>query len=214
MNGVVLGAGLGLAASGLLLVLFLVAHLAGLALACWDGPAFERYATALHQAPWLPMAELGLLILLLAHPLQALVRALANRAARGAVAGAPRSRRQGGTEPLASLAGRLMPWSGGLLLLFLVVHLAQLRLHRPAPGGELAALGAVLHQPLWLALYALAGLAVALHLVQGQVSAHRRLGLLDPGNARPIRVGGRALALLIGAGFSLLPFTLLQRGMP
>ena len=205
---------MGLAASGLLLVLFLVAHLAGLTLACWDGPAFERYATALHQAPWLPLAELGLLVLLLTHPLQALVRALANRAARGAVLAAPRSRREGGVEPLASLAGRFMPWSGGLLLFFLVVHLVQLRLHRPAPGEELAALGAVLHQPHWLALYALAGLAVALHLAHGQESAHRRLGLLDPGNARPIRVGGRALALLIGAGFSLLPFTLLQRGMP
>ena len=195
-------------------MLFLVAHLAGLALAWWDGPAFERYATALHQAPWLPVAELGLLVLLLAHPLQALVRALSNRAARGAVAGSPRSRREGGVEPLASLAGRLMPWSGGLLLLFLVVHLAQLRLHRPAPGEELLALEAVLHQLHWLALYALAGLAVALHLVHGQESAHRRLGLLDPRNARPIRLGGRALAVLIGAGFSLLPFALLQRGLP
>lgn len=214
MVRVVLGAGLGIAASGLLLVLFLMAHLVGLGLAWWDGPAFERYATALHQAPWLPVAEVGLLALLLAHPLQALARALANRAARGAVAGSPRSRREGGAEPLASLAGRLMPWSGGLLLLFLVVHLAQLRLQRPAPGEELAALGAVLRQPHWLALYALAGVAVALHLVHGQESAHRRLGLLDPGNARSIRLGGRALALLIGAGFSLLPFALLQQGLP
>ncbi len=214
MAPVVVGAGLGIAASGLLLVLFLVAHLAGLGLAWWDGPAFERYATALHQAAWLPVAEMGLLVLLLAHPLQALARALANRAARGAVAGALRSRREGGMEPYASLAGRLMPWSGALLLVFLVVHLAQLRLHRPAAGEELAALGAVLHQPYWLGLYALAGLAVALHLAHGQESAHRRLGLLDPRNARPIRWGGRALALLIGTGFSLLPFALLQLGLP
>jgi succinate dehydrogenase / fumarate reductase cytochrome b subunit len=157
---------------------------------------------------------MGLLALLLTHPLQALARALANRAARGAVAGSLRSRRDGGMEPFASLAGRLMPWSGGLLLVFLVVHLAQLRLHRPAAGEELAALGAVLHQPHWLGLYAVAGLAVTLHLAHGQESAHRRLGLLDPRNARPIRLGGRALALLIGAGFSLLPFALLQRGLP
>jgi succinate dehydrogenase / fumarate reductase cytochrome b subunit len=214
MGLVGMGAGLGIAASGLLLVLFLLAHLAGLGLALWDGPAFERYAIALHQAPWLPVAEMGLLALLLTHPMQALARALANRAARGAVAGSLRSRRDGGMEPFASLAGRLMPWSGGLLLVFLVVHLAQLRLHRPAAGEELAALGAVLHQPHWLGLYAVAGLAVTLHLAHGQESAHRRLGLLDPRNARPIRLGGRALALLIGAGFSLLPFALLQRGLP
>lgn len=214
MGFVVLKAGLAIAASGLLLVLFLLAHLAGLGLAWWDGPAFERYVTALHQSPWLPVAEVGLLALLLAHPLQALARVLANRAARGAMASPPRSRREGGLEPLASLAGRLMPWSGGLLLVFLVVHLGQLRLHRPAAGEELNALLAVLRQPWCLGLYALAGLAVALHLIHGQESAHRRLGLLDPRNARPIRLAGRGLALLIGAGFTLLPFALLQRGLP
>jgi succinate dehydrogenase / fumarate reductase cytochrome b subunit len=203
----------GIAASGLLLVVFLLVHLAGLGLAWWDGPAFERYAASLHQAPWLPVAEVGLLALLLAHPAQALVRALANRAARGAVAGQRRSRRAGAMEPLAALAGRLMPWSGALLLLFLVVHVVQLRLRRPLAGQELEALLTVLRQPHWLALYAAAGLAVALHLAHGQESAHRRLGLLDPGNAQAIRVAGRGLALLIGAGFTLLPFALLQRGL-
>ena len=214
MLSVVKGAGLAIAASGLVLVLFLVAHLAGLGLAWWDGLAFERYATALHQSPWLPVAELGLLALLVVHPLQALGRVWANRSARGAVAGPLRSRREGGMETLASLAGRLMPWSGSLLLVFLVVHLAQLRLHRPAAGGELAALLAVLRQPWWLGLYGAAGLAVVVHLAHGQESAHRRLGLLDPRNAGPIRLGGRALALLIGGGFTLVPFVLLQRGLP
>jgi hypothetical protein len=36
-------------------------------IAWWDPPAFERYAAALHQAPWLPAAEVGLLALLLLH---------------------------------------------------------------------------------------------------------------------------------------------------
>jgi len=204
----------GIAASGLVLVVFLVAHLAGIGLAWWDAPAFERYAASLHQAPWLPVAEVGLLLLLLAHPLQALARAVANRAARGPVPGQRRSRRDGGLEPLAALAGRLMPWSGCLLFVFLVVHVGQLRLQRPAAGQELEALLVVLRQPHWLALYAAAGVAVVLHLAHGQESAHRRLGLLNPSNVQPIRLAGRGLALLIGAGFTLLPFALLQRGLP
>lgn len=195
-------------------MVFLLLHLAGIWLAWWDAPAFERYAAALHQAPWLPLAELGLLALLLVHPVQAVARALANRSARGSNAGPLRSRREGGVEPLASLAGRLMPWSGTLLLLFLAVHVAQLRLHRPAPGQELGALLAVLQQPQWLALYAVAGMALALHLAHGQESAHRRLGLLDPANAQAIRLAGRGLALVIGAGFALLPWALLWRGLP
>jgi succinate dehydrogenase / fumarate reductase cytochrome b subunit len=202
-----------IAASGLLLVLFSLVHLAGLGLAWWDPPGFERYAAALHQAPWLPFAELGLLLLLLVHPARALARTLANRAARGG-GGQPRSRRVGGVEPLAALAGRLMPWSGGLLLLFLAVHLVQLRLRRPEAGAELAALQAVLRQPHWLALYAAAGVALALHLVHGQESAPRRLGLFNPRQGQAIRWAGRGLALLIGTGFTVLPFALLGSGLP
>lgn len=192
-------------------MVFLLVHLAGVWLAWWDPPAFETFATALHRAPWLPVAEAGLGMLLLAHPALALSRAVANWRARGVVAGPLRSRRVWGVEPITSLGGRLMPWSGSLLLFFLVVHLGQLRLHRPAPGLELEALLTVLRQPLWLSLYAASGLAVALHLVHGQESAHRRLGLLDPRNARPIRLGGRGLALVIGVGFLMVPFALLQR---
>ena len=202
-----------IAASGLLLVLFSLVHLAGLGLAWWDPSGFERYAAALHQAPWLPLAEVGLLLLLLLHPARALARTLANRAARGGGT-QPRSRRVGGMEPLAALAGRLMPWSGGLLLLFLLVHLAQLRLRRPEAGAELAALRAVLSQPHWLALYAAAGVALALHLIHGQESAPRRLGLLDPRQAPFIRWAGRGLALFIGTGFTLLPFVLVGSGRP
>ena len=208
------GASVAIAASGLVLVLFALVHLAGLGLAWWDPPAFERYAISLHQAAWLPVAEAGLLLLLLVHPAQALARALANRAARGPMATQRRSRREGGLEPLAALAGRFMAWSGGLLLVFVLVHLAQLRLRRPAAGEELAALHVVLRQPHWLALYAAAGVALALHLLHGQESAHRRLGLLSPRNAPFIRQAGRALALVIGAGFTLLPFALMGGGLP
>ena len=198
-----------IAASGLLLALFSMVHLAGLGLAWWDPVGFERYAAALHHAPWLPVAEGALLLPLLLHPAQALARTLTNRAARGG-GPAPRSRRLEGVEPLAALAGRLMPWSGGLLLLFLLVHLAQLRLRRPASGAELAALRAVLAQPPWLALYVAAGVALALHLLHGQESALRSLGLLHPRQAQAIRWVGRGLALLLGTGFALLPVVVLR----
>jgi len=197
-----------IAASGLLLALFSIVHLTGLALAWWDPAGFEHYAAALHQAPWLPLVEVVLVSLLLLHPAQALARALANRAARGG-GPPPRSRRVEGLEPLAALAGRLMPWSGGLLLLFLLVHLAQLRLQRPPGGAELAALRAVLAQPPWFALYAAAGVALALHLFHGQESAFRSLGLLHPRQALALRWAGRGLAVLLGAGFTLLPFVFL-----
>jgi succinate dehydrogenase / fumarate reductase cytochrome b subunit len=157
----------------------------------------------------LPLLELLLAAGLLLHPLLALGRTVRNRRARGPVAGPLRSRRRaGGLEAAAALAGRWAPWSGALLALFLVVHLAQLRLHRPAAGGELDALLAALSPAPALALYALAGAAVAFHLLQGNESAHRSLGWLEPVNRERIRWAGRALALSLGAGFSLVPIAL------
>ena len=203
--------GFWIAATGLALVLFLTLHLGGVGMALVDPVGFERYATSLHQQAWLPWLEVALLTAGLGHPLLSLHRARANRQARGPVAGPLRSRRQGPSESLAALAARLIPWSGSLLLLFLALHLAQLRWHRPADGSELAALLAVLQAPWCLALYAVAGAAAGLHLLHGGESAVRRRGLLEPANAAALRLVGRGLALLLGAGFALLPFALVWR---
>lgn len=190
--------------SGLALVVFLVVHLGAVSLAWLDGAAFEALAGWLHHRWWLAPLELALAALLLLHPLLALARSLRERAHRGPSAAPLRSRRGDGLEGLAALAGRWIPVSGAVLGAFLVVHLAQLRGSRPADGGELALLRQVLSQPANLALYALAGLALALHLLHGHEAAHRSLGWLDPANGRRIRWAGRAAAALLGGGFSLV----------
>jgi succinate dehydrogenase / fumarate reductase cytochrome b subunit len=61
-----------------------------------------------------------------------------------------------------------------------------------------------------LALYVAAGVALALHLLHGQESALRSLGLLHPRQAQAIRWVGRGLALLLGTGFALLPVVVLR----
>ena len=197
-----------LAGSGLALVAFLALHLGGVSLALLDPLRFETFATWLHGRLWLPLAEALLALALLAHPLLALGRWLQNRTRAGASAAPRRSRRGGGLEGLAAASGRWLPFSGALLLLFLVVHLVQLRWSRPGPGAELEALLSALASPAALLLYGLAGVALALHLLHGVESAHRSLGRLDASNGRRIRLLGRSLALLLGGGFTLLPFAL------
>ena len=196
------------AGSGLALVLFLVLHLAGASLALLAPAAFEAFATWLHGRLWLPVAELALALALLVHPVLALARTLANRARAGPTPTPRRSRRGSGLEGLVAAAGRWLPLSGAVLLVFLGVHLRQLRWTRPQTGAELAALQGALGYPLALALYSLAGLALALHLLHGVESAHRSLGWLEPGNRERIRSLGRGLALLLGGGFGLLPLAL------
>jgi len=197
-----------LAGSGLTLVLFLVLHLGGVSLALIDPMGFEAFSTWLHGRFWLPALEVALALALLAHPLLALGRWIQNRTRAGSTAAPRRSRRGGGLEGLAAASGRWLPFSGGVLLLFLAVHLGQLRWSRPPAGAELAALGQALDSPLALMLYGLAGVALALHLLHGVESAHRSLGWLEAGNGPRIRLLGRGLALLLGGGFALLPFAL------
>ena len=196
-------------ATGLALVLFLVAHLGGVALALVDPVTFEHFAVWLHRQVWLAPLELALAAALLAHPLLALAKLIAASGRRTGAAAPLVSRRGQGAEALAVWSARLLPASGGLLLLFLGVHLVQLRWVRPPAGQELATLLAVLASPWSLLLYVSAGLALALHLFHGHESAHRTLGLLDRSNGDRIRTSGRGLALLLGAGFALLPVLLL-----
>jgi succinate dehydrogenase / fumarate reductase cytochrome b subunit len=200
-----------IASSGLSLVLFLLLHLGGASLALVDPAGFERLATWLHSRPWLNAAELVLISLLLLHPLLSLRRWLLNRRQAGPRPQRRRSRRQGAVEAIVGAAGRWQSISGGVLLLFLAVHLGQLRWQRPAAGEELARLLSALSQPGWLSLYALAGVALGLHLLHGHESAHRSLGLLNHGNRPAIRWLGRLLALALGAGFALLPLALALR---
>ena len=188
--------------TGLLLVLFLLAHLLGVSLAPLAPLGFEAWADALHRAPWLPPLELGLLAAALLHLGLSLAKRLANRATGNTAVLA--SRRRGPLAPLAAFAAHHQASAGVLLLLFLVVHLRQLRLPRPASGAELAALQTALGQPLILVLYLAAALALALHLFQGTEAAHRSLGWLDPTNAGRIRLAGRLLALLLGGGFAVV----------
>lgn len=200
----------GPALTGLLLVLFLLLHLAGVGLAPLAPQRFEAYAAALHRSVWLPAAELLLLAVALTHAGLSLLRWRANRAAGNSAV--LRSRRPGPWGPLAALAARSQALGGVVLLAFLALHLQQLRWPRPAAGAELAALRAVLAQPLSLALYLAAAGAVALHLLHGGEAAHRSLGWLEPANGDRIRNTGRLLALLLGGGFALVSLGLVGGG--
>ncbi len=201
---------LGTAAAGLLLVLFLVVHLAGVLPAVLAPQRFEAYAAGLHRAAWLPLVELALLAAALLHLGLGLAKAIANRRAGNS---ASLSSRRG--QPLAALAARSQAIGGVGLLLFLAVHLGQLRWPRPSEGAERAALEAVLRQPAMLILYLAAAAAVGLHLLHGSEAAHRSLGLLDAGNGPRIRLGGRLLALVVATGFAAVTVALaLGLGLP
>ena len=196
----------GSALSGLLLVLFVLVHLGGLVPALTSPATFEHYADSLHQIPWLPAVEIALTLTALIHVGLTVLKTVLNRqAGNGAML---RSRRD---KPLAALASRSKLIGGLVSLGFVVTHLQQLRFPRAAAGHELEALETVLHHPLNLALYAIASLALGLHLLHGAEAAHRSLGWLTPQNKLWLRRSGQGLAALSSGGFLLVSLVLAVR---
>ena len=93
---------IGSALSGLLLVLFLVAHLAGLLPALIAPVQFEHYATALHHQPWLPVLEAGLAATAAVHLSCTIAKTLRNQGAGNTAA--LRSRRGRPLDALATVS--------------------------------------------------------------------------------------------------------------
>ncbi len=198
----------GSALSGLLLVLFLVVHLAGLLPALIAPVQFEQYATVLHHQPWLPLLEISLAAIAAVHLSLTIAKTLRNRGAGNTAT--LRSRRG---RPLEALASRSKVAAGVITLGFLLLHLQQLRWPRPTDGLERLVLQQVLHQPISLVVYVAGSLAIGLHLLHGAEAAHRNLGLLTPANGASIRWGGRLLASGIGGGFLLISLGLALGGL-
>ena len=194
--------------SGLLLVLFLLVHLAGLLPALIAPVQFELYATALHHQPWLPILEVSLATTAAVHLIFTAAKTLRNR--RAGNTAALRSRR---SRPIEALASRSKVAAGMITLGFLTLHLQQLRWPRPVDGLEREVLLKVLQQPTSLLVYGLGSLAIGLHLLHGAEAAHRNLGFLNPVNGPSIRWGGRLLASVIGGGFLLISLGLALGGL-
>ena len=190
------------------MVLFVIAHLAGLVPALLAPASFEAYASALHHSALLPVVELGLATTVVVHIGLTLTKTITNRL-RGNDTPL-NSRRQ---APIAALASRSKLPAGVVTVVFLAIHLQQLRWPRPLDGGERAALQAVLNQPMSLLLYVTAAMALGLHLLHGAEAAHRSLGWLNPANGTTLRRGGRLIAAVIGGGFLLISVGLAWGGV-
>lgn len=197
----------GAAISGLLLVLFLVVHLAGLIPSLTAPSQFESYATGLHHSSWLPAFEIGLLLTVVIHLGLTAIKVIANRQAGN---GAQLSSRRG--DGIGALAARGKAVAGVISLGFLIVHLNQVRWARPGDGLERQLMVQLLQNPLTLALYVAGALAIGLHLLHGHEAGHRSIGALTPANGAELRRNGRWLALLLSGGFVLISLGLALEG--
>jgi succinate dehydrogenase / fumarate reductase cytochrome b subunit len=195
--------------TGIGLILFLIAHVAGnLTLFADDsGAAFDAYSHTLRSNPLLPLAEIALAALFIAHIALGVRAALANWQAR------PVRYKQLAAHGDRTWSSISMLASGSLVLVFLVIHLFDFRLEAET-GQELAPMVvARLSTPLGAAIYFVGVGAVGLHLWHAVQSLFQTLGLHHPSYRPWIQNGGRGLAAVLAVLFWLFPtFCLLQPG--
>jgi len=193
-----------MAATGLCFCAFLAVHLVG-NLTLYAGlSVFDSYAEHLHSlGPVLTVAELGMLLLALAHVLTGLtlfVKNLRARPARYAV-----NRSAGGRTP----GSRTMPYTGLFLLAFVVIHLVNFHFVDKGDRTISRIVSQAFSDPLTVTLYVAAMIAAALHVSHGFWSAFQTLGLSHPQYTPAVRGAGWLFSFVLGLGFGSIPLYLL-----
>ena len=206
--GTSVGTKLLLGLTGLALVGFLIFHLAGNLLLFWGPEKYNEHAHALISNPLVIPAELGLLALFLLHAVKAGLNFVGNRAAR------PRGyalKKWAGGSSRKTLSSTTMIVSGLVVAVFVVLHLITFKYGpyyaSPEPGVRdlYRLLVEVFQSPGYVVVYVICMLIVGMHLRHGIGSAIQSLGLMPAGLTRAVLTAGAVTAVLIAAGFMLIP---------
>jgi succinate dehydrogenase / fumarate reductase cytochrome b subunit len=200
-----------MAATGLLLIGFLVIHLTGNLLIFVGADAFNEYSHALVSNHFIYLAEFGLLVLFVLHLVSGVAVTRANRAARPQGYAA---KRKAGHTSNKSLASTTMILSGLVVLVFVPLHLVTFKFgawYEDAHGiRDLHRLVVeVFRDPVHVAWYVVAMAVIGFHLWHGFASGIETLGVAS---RRPLRHLSWLLAVAIAGGFALIPIILFLAG--
>jgi succinate dehydrogenase / fumarate reductase, cytochrome b subunit len=192
-----------MAVTGLILVAYLITHVAA-NLLVFEGPArINTYAAMLHRTGALLW---GARLVLLAAVILHIVAAV--QLTRGGQAARPVGYAGGRTPQVSTWASRTIRWGGALILVFLVYHIlhfttgtlhpdfVELNPHHNVTTG--------FRDPLVALFYLIAMAAVGLHLYHGIWSSGRSLGISAP-SPRPLkRRVAAVVAMFVWLGFSAI----------
>lgn len=194
--------------TGLGLSLFVLSHMIGNLLILVSPEAYNRYGHALISNPAIYLAEAGLVFLFLYHSVAGIKLAIQNRKARpgryAVSASGPKA---------ASLSSKSMAYSGSLILVFLILHIATFKYgtHYSATynGVEMRDLHRlvveVFQSPGYIAWYLLCLVLLGVHLSHGFASTFQSMGLYHVRYQPLIKKAGWAYAILVTAGFIVQP---------
>jgi succinate dehydrogenase / fumarate reductase cytochrome b subunit len=195
-----------MAVSGLCFLCFLALHLAGNLTIYLGATAFNSYSEHLHAlGPLLAAFETGLLVFALIHITTAVFLFFQNRRSRPI--GYEVDQSGGGGRTISS---RTMPYSGLLILIFVVVHLktvSRFFVDRSTRTIYQVVTGVFSH-PGYIAFYIISVVIVAFHVRHGLWSAFQTVGANHPKYMGAIEKLSLAFAVIVGLGFGTLPLAI------
>jgi succinate dehydrogenase / fumarate reductase cytochrome b subunit len=195
-----IGKKLMMALTGLGFIGFLAGHLAG-NMTVYIGPdVFNSYAEHLANLKGLVIfVEAGLILFAAIHIVTGLYLAYKNFVAR------PVRYRVNKWAGGRTIGSATMPYTGIVLLLFVVFHLFNFTFVDKSETSLFALVSSFFKNPVYIALYIAAMIAAAIHVSHGFWSAFQTLGANHPKYMPAIQTLSVALAVLFGIGFGFLP---------
>ncbi len=196
--------------TGLFLVTFLIAHLAGnftlfLPEVAGQEHAFDTYAHFMATNPIIKILEIVMFAGFIIHIVQAIMVSRQNRKAR------PDRYVKNSASENSSFLARNMIYTGSIVLVFLIIHLKSFfyeRITRMPVEPDFSLYQIVITtfaDPLYVSFYVFAMIILALHLHHGFQSGFQTLGLTHKKYTPLIKTLGVILAILIPLGFAIIP---------
>jgi succinate dehydrogenase / fumarate reductase, cytochrome b subunit len=203
-----------MAVSGIILVLYLIAHMIGNLKAFAGRESFNHYSEWIRTIgePAVPaqttlwIIRVVLLVAVIAHIVSAV---LLWRQAK-------RARPEGYVTKKAvaqSYASRTMRWGGVIVLAFIIYHILDLTLGVANPDGTGSTpydrLVAGFNNPIVVIAYAISLILLGMHLRHGIWSATQTLGQSNKRRERTVSLFALGFSVVLIGGFLLVPFSVL-----
>lgn len=209
-----------MAGSGVIFLLYVLLHMYGNLMALGGQETFDTYAHHLRTfgEPMLPYG--GMLWIVRVALIASIIAHVYAGMKLWALAGSARPQKYAVKKNLGStLASRTMRWGGLAILVFVIWHLIHFTLVKPAINSSVDA-AAVKESPFvmvqasfelwWMVLiYALAMIALGMHLYHGVWSAAQTMGMTSTATSRKrAKTLGAIVGVVIVVGFLIPPFAI------
>jgi succinate dehydrogenase / fumarate reductase cytochrome b subunit len=198
--GASVGKKLMMAITGLGFCCFLTIHLAGNLTIYGGKDFFNSYVDHLHSlGPLVTLAELGLLFFATVHILTGTLLFYQNFKARPIRYSV--NKRAGGR----TLGSATMPYTGFILLLFVIFHLLNLHFVDKTNTTTFQLLSSSFAKPVYIFIYTFSVIIAAVHVSHGLWSAFQTLGANHPKYTPFLRGLSIVFSIVIGIGFGFIP---------